>query len=53
LPTNDKKSYSEKYQKHLTCGYGYKIICCYDDKFNKLIQIYRDENATYKFWKLC
>ena len=47
-PNNDK-SYTEAYQKHTDCGYGYKIVCCYDDKYTKPIQIYRGEKAVYKF----
>ena len=26
-PNNDE-SYTEAYQKHTDCGYGYKIVCC-------------------------
>ena len=44
-----KKSYTEAYQKHTDCGYGYKVVCCYDDKYTKPIQLYRGENAVYKF----
>ena len=29
--------------------YGYKVICCYDDKYSKYTRIYRGENAVYKF----
>ena len=47
-PNNDK-SYTEAYQKHTDCGYGYKLVCCYDDKYTKPIQIYRGENAVHKF----
>ena len=43
------KSYTEAYQKHVDCGYGYKVVCCYDDKYSKPIQIYRGEKAVYKF----
>ena len=25
---NNNKSYTEAYQKHTDCGYGYKIVCC-------------------------
>ena len=46
---NSNKSYTEAYQKHTDCGYGYKVICCYDDKHTKPIQIYRGEKAVYKF----
>ena len=47
-PNNDK-SYTEAYQKHTDCGYGYKVVCCHDDKYSKPVQIYRGENAVYKF----
>ena len=47
-PNNDK-SYTEAYQKHKDCGYGYKVVCCYDDKYSKPEQIYRGEKAVYKF----
>ncbi|KAL9970556.1 hypothetical protein ACROYT_G022954 [Oculina patagonica] len=47
-PNNDK-SYTEAYQKHQDCGYGYKVVCCYDDQYSKPVQIYRGEKAVYKF----
>ena len=43
------KSYTEAYQRHTDCGYCYKVVCCYDDKYTKPIQIYRGEKAVYKF----
>ena len=46
---NNSKSYTEAYQTHEDCGYGYKVVCCYNDKYSKPIQIYRGENAVYKF----
>ena len=46
-PNNDK-SYTEAYQKHTDCGYGYKVVCCYDDQYTKPVQIYRGEKAVYK-----
>ena len=46
---DDNKAYTEKYQKHVDCGYAYKLFCCYDDKFSKPIQLYRGEKAIYKF----
>ena len=45
----DDKSYTEAYQKHTDCGYGYKIVCCYDDKYSKPVTTYRGEKAVYKF----
>ena len=46
-----RKSYTEQYQKHTACGYGYKVVCCYDDKFSKPIKIHRGEMAIQKFMK--
>ena len=45
----DDKSYTEAYQKHTDCGYGYKVVCCYDDKYTKPATIYRGEKAVYEF----
>ena len=45
----NKRSYMEAYQTHEDCGYGYKVVCCYDDKYSKYTRIYRGENAVYKF----
>ena len=44
-----EKSYTEAYQKHIDCGYGYKLVCHYDDKFSKPVQVFRGENAVYNF----
>ena len=46
---NNDKSYTDAYQIHTDCGYGYKLVCCYDDQYSKPVQIYRGENAVYKF----
>ena len=46
---NIDKSYTETYKKHKDCGHGYEVICCYDDKYTKPVQIYSGENAVYKF----
>ena len=42
---NDHKSYTEAYQTHEDCGYGYKIVCCYKNKYSKPIQTFRGENG--------
>ena len=47
-PNNDK-SYTEAYQKHVDCGYGYKVVCRYDDKYTKPIRTYRGEHAVNGF----
>ena len=46
---NNNKSYTEAYQKHADCGYGYKVVCCYDNKYSKPTKTYRGEKAVYKF----
>ena len=46
---NTEKSFTQAYQKHTDCGYGYKVVCCYDDKYTKPIKIYRGPKAVYKF----
>ena len=46
---NDSESYIEAYQNHEDCGYGYKVVCCYKDKYSEPIQRYLGENAVYKF----
>ena len=48
----DKRSYTEACQTHEDCAYGYKVVCCYDDKYSKPIQTYRVENAVYKFMEM-
>ena len=45
----NKISYTEAYQTHEDCGYGYKLVCCYRERHSKPIQMYRGENAVYKF----
>ena len=47
--TNNNKSYTEAYQKHTDCGFGYKLVCCYDDKHTQPLKIYRGEKAVYTF----
>ena len=46
---NDNKSYTEAYQTHEDCGYGYKVVCCYDDKYSKPVKVYKGKNAVYRF----
>ena len=37
-----------KYQKHIACSYGYKLICV-DDKFSMFFKTYLDKDAVYNF----
>ena len=47
-PCGDK-SYTKKYQKHTSCTYGYKVVCCYNEKYTKPVKIYRGEDSINKF----
>ena len=41
---NPVDSYTNKYQKHAACSYGYKLVCV-DDSFIKLFKSYLVEDA--------
>ena len=45
----NRKSYTEAYQTHEDCGYGYKVVCCNRERYSKPLQTYRGENVVYKF----
>ena len=49
----NERSYTEAYQTLDNCGYGYKLVCCYDDKYGKPIQIYRGGKRFTNSWKRC
>ena len=43
---NPEESYANKYQEHIVCSYGYKLVCV-DDKFNKRFKIYLGKDEVY------
>ena len=43
---NPNESHTNKYQKHIACSYGYKLVCV-DDKFSKPFKSYLGEDAVY------
>ena len=45
---NPNESYTNKYQKHVTCSYGYKLVCV-DHKFSKPFKSYLGKDAFYNF----
>ena len=45
---NENSSYTKKYQSHIPCGFGYKLICI-DNKFSKDIIVYRGKDCINKF----
>ena len=46
---NPDKSYTEKYQKHVACSYGYKLVCV-EDKFSKSFKSYFGKDPVYNFF---
>ena len=46
---NPDEPYTKKYQKHVACSYGYKLVCV-NDKFSKP---YLGEYASYNFINKC
>ena len=46
---SDGKSYTTTYQSHQACGYGYKLVCRYDKRYSKPVEIYRGEDCIQKF----
>ena len=45
---NTNESYTNKYQKHVSCNYSYKLVHG-DDKFSKLFNSYLDYNVVHNF----
>ena len=45
---NPKEFYTNKWQNHIACSYGYKLVCV-DDKFSKPFKIYFGKDAVYNF----
>ena len=43
-----RKEYSKKYQKHIACSFGYKLVYA-DDKFSKPFKTYLGKDAVYNF----
>ena len=45
---NPNESYTNRYQKHVACSYGYKLVCV-DDKFSKPFKSHLGKDAVYNF----
>ena len=45
---NPEEYYTNKYQKHIACSYGYKLVCV-DEKFSKSFNTYLGKDAVYNF----
>ena len=46
---NPDESYTKKYQKHVSCRFGFKLIFV-DDRFRKSFKSYVGEDAVYSFF---
>ena len=45
---NAEAPYTNKYQKHIACSYGYKLVCV-DDKFSNPFKTYLGKDVVYNF----
>ena len=45
---DENSSWTRKYQDHVPCGFGYKVVCI-DDRFTKNVVIYRGKDCLNKF----
>ena len=43
---HSSKSYASKYQKHIACSYGCKLVCV-DDEFSKPFKTHSGEDFVY------
>ena len=49
----DRRSYTEAYQTHEDYGYGYKVVCCYDDKLVNTLASIEVKTLSTNLWKRC
>ena len=45
---NPKESYTNKYQKHIACSYGNRLVC-FDNQFSKSFKTYLGQDVVYNF----
>lgn len=51
---NIDKSYTETYQNHKDCGYGYKVICCYDNiNIPNQLKFIEEKMLYTNSWRRC
>ena len=48
---SDSRSYTQQYQKHTACSFGYKVVCHYDQKYSGDAVIYRGKDCIERFMK--
>ena len=47
----EERSYTEKYQRHTACSFGYKMVCHYDKSYSGDYFIYRGKDCIQRFIK--
>ena len=50
IECSSNSSYTRKYEEHIPCSFGYKVVCV-DNKFGKKIALCREKDAVNKFIK--
>ena len=50
INNNDCFSYTKKYQNHIPCSFGCKVVCV-DNKFSKDVVLCRGKNAVLRYIK--
>ena len=48
---SDKRSSTEKYQRHSACSFGCKVVCHYDKEYSKDVVIFRGRDHVGEFIK--
>ena len=48
---NNDKSFTDPYEEHKACGYGYKVVCHQDQQYSKPVKFYRGKNVVKYFIK--
>ncbi|CAB4014626.1 Hypothetical predicted protein, partial [Paramuricea clavata] len=48
---DELESYTHKYHNHTCCGYGYKVVCHFDDSYSKPYKHHRGKDSINHFIK--
>ena len=49
INNNDCFNYTKKYQNHIPCSFGYKVVCV-DNKFSEDVVLYRGKKCCFKIY---
>lgn len=48
-PVSTDTDWTKKTKDHICCGYAYKVVCTYDEKYSKPVELFRGPGAAKKF----